>query len=69
MEIRKTEAQKHSASACIVGLTAHARREVSEECLRAGMDQVLIKPVKMQELFPVVEGCLAGRKNAVDNKQ
>lgn len=44
---------------CIVGLTAHARREIKEECLASGMDHVLIKPVQMKELFSAIENCLS----------
>jgi len=47
---------------CIVGLTAHAGLEIREECLKAGMDMVLIKPVRMEELYSAIDGCLSGRK-------
>jgi PAS domain S-box-containing protein len=43
---------------CIVGLTAHARPEVREQCLEAGMDMVLTKPVRMNELYSAIEDCL-----------
>jgi CheY-like chemotaxis protein len=43
---------------CIVGLTAHARPEVREQCLEAGMDKVLTKPVRMNELYSAIEDCL-----------
>ena len=44
---------------CIVGLTAHVRREIKEECLAAGMDLVVTKPVQMKDLFSAVESCLS----------
>jgi signal transduction histidine kinase/ActR/RegA family two-component response regulator len=44
---------------CIIGLTAHARNEVKEECLAAGMDKVLIKPVEIKELCSAIDSCLA----------
>ncbi len=52
-KIRELEAgeEKHTT---IIGLTAHARPEVKEECLTAGMDQVLTKPVKIKELEEVI---------------
>ncbi len=43
----------------IVGLTAHSRREIRDECLAAGMDKELMKPIQMSELYTVVESCLS----------
>jgi signal transduction histidine kinase/ActR/RegA family two-component response regulator len=43
----------------ILGLTAHTRREVKAECLAAGMDKVLTKPVQMNELCSVIDSCLS----------
>jgi signal transduction histidine kinase/CheY-like chemotaxis protein len=43
---------------CIIGLTAHVRHEVKEECLASGMDRVLAKPVQMNDLFSAIEACL-----------
>jgi CheY-like chemotaxis protein len=40
----------------IVGLTAHALQEVREQCLQAGMDEILTKPLKLNTL-----GALIGR--------
>jgi PAS domain S-box-containing protein len=45
--------KKHS---CIIGLTAHVRREVKEKCLASGMDRVLVKPVQMKDLLSAIEG-------------
>jgi signal transduction histidine kinase/ActR/RegA family two-component response regulator len=59
-EIRKAEEGK---PICILGLTAHTRREVETECLAAGMDQVLAKPMKMKELCSVIGSSLAGRNS------
>jgi signal transduction histidine kinase/DNA-binding NarL/FixJ family response regulator len=42
----------------ILGLTAHTRREVKLECLAAGMDRVLTKPLQIKTLFAAVESCL-----------
>ncbi|MEZ4599506.1 MAG: response regulator [Syntrophotaleaceae bacterium] len=39
----------------IIGLTAHVRREIKEECLASGMDRVLVKPIKMSELFSAID--------------
>jgi PAS domain S-box-containing protein len=62
MKIRETEAcGENGTGICIVGLTAHARREVKVECLKAGMDQVLIKPVPIKELLSVVERCISDK--------
>ncbi len=45
---------------CIIGLTAHARHEITDECLQAGMDKVLTKPVQMKDLYSAIDGCLPG---------
>ena len=53
---REENGEKHT---CIIGLTAHARREILDECLQAGMDQVLTKPLQMKDLYAVVQDCLS----------
>jgi CheY-like chemotaxis protein len=52
---RETAGDKRT---CIIGLTAHASREIKEQCLDSGMDQVLIKPVKSKDLLAAVDTCL-----------
>lgn len=44
-----------TASLPVVGLTAHEDEAERAACLRAGMDGVLSKPVKAQELFQAIE--------------
>ncbi|MBE0598068.1 MAG: PocR ligand-binding domain-containing protein [Desulfuromonadales bacterium] len=55
--IRAREAAGHKRT-CIIGLTAHTSREIREECLAAGMDQVLTKPLKIKDLLSAVDACL-----------
>jgi PAS domain S-box-containing protein len=55
--IRKEESRKGKRT-FIIGLTAHAHREIHEECLAAGMDKVLTKPVQMKDLIMVLDGCV-----------
>lgn len=57
IEIRKREkaAGKHVP---IIALTAHAFEKDKKECLELGMDAYTTKPIKIQELFGVIEGCL-----------
>ncbi|HKL48293.1 MAG TPA: ATP-binding protein, partial [Desulfuromonadales bacterium] len=55
--IRKEEPDE-TGRCCIIGLTAHALPEVLEECLAAGMDEVLTKPVQMNDLLSIIERCL-----------
>ncbi len=45
----------------IIALTAHARRENQEQCLAAGMDGWLTKPVSMHQLYAAVEEQLGRR--------
>ena len=42
----------------IIALTAHAMKEDRERCLQAGMDAYVPKPIKVQELFKVIEEIL-----------
>jgi CheY-like chemotaxis protein len=56
--IRQREAEE-GKRICIIGFTAHARREIIDECLRSGMDQVLIKPVQSRDLFSAIDRCLS----------
>jgi len=39
----------------IIGLTAHATLAVREECLRSGMDEVLVKPFEAARLYTLIE--------------
>jgi PAS domain S-box-containing protein len=44
---------------CIIGLTAHARQEIRDDCLKAGMDQVLTKPVQLKDLYSAVQAYIS----------
>ncbi len=52
--IRKREAEEGKKRTFIIGLTAHARPEIKDECLKLGMDDVLVKPVRMKDLFAAI---------------
>jgi CheY-like chemotaxis protein/anti-sigma regulatory factor (Ser/Thr protein kinase) len=58
--IRERES-KQGKRTCIIGLTAHARREITDECLQAGMDRVLTKPLQMKDLYTAINRCLSER--------
>ena len=46
MWIRNYEAQKQKHNVPIIGLTGHESADVKEDCLNAGMNLVLTKPIK-----------------------
>jgi CheY-like chemotaxis protein len=56
--IRKKES-KSGAHQWVIALTAHAMKGDRENCLAAGMDGYLTKPIRPQELDEVLENCLA----------
>lgn len=45
----------------IIGLTAHIQEETNQQCLQAGMDAVLSKPFRLQELQETVFNLLSHR--------
>lgn len=51
--------EKESADRiCIIGFTAHAEKGVVDDCVKAGMNGVLTKPVQMKSLITEIEECL-----------
>ncbi len=56
-QIREREGGKERRS-CIIALTAHARPEDREDCLAAGMDGFLTKPMRIDELETAIKNCL-----------
>ncbi|MFA7346206.1 MAG: response regulator [Desulfurivibrionaceae bacterium] len=51
----------------IIAVTAHVMPGYKEECLKAGMDNYLSKPFRMQELFAIIEETLAQLNNPARN--
>lgn len=61
LTIREREAEE-GKQICIIGLTAHARQETTEDCLQAGMDRILTKPIQMKELYAAIDICLSEKR-------
>jgi CheY-like chemotaxis protein len=60
--IREIEASR-GGHIPIIAMTAHARPEDRSECLRAGMDEFLSKPVRPQELTAMIEWFIRAKPN------
>ena len=52
--VRLAEADSNSAPIIIIGYTANAMTDSREQCLDAGMNDVLIKPVKLEQLESIL---------------
>jgi CheY-like chemotaxis protein/HPt (histidine-containing phosphotransfer) domain-containing protein len=48
---RTIRADPELAKTCVIAMTANARREDHDECLEAGMDDVVTKPINPEHLF------------------
>ncbi len=60
--IREKEKQE-AGHIPIVAMTAHATKKDRESCLQAGMDDYVSKPIKVEELFTVIEKSVSGLKS------
>ncbi len=60
-QIRELE-KAHGQRTCIFALTAHVRPEDRQECLAAGMDGFLAKPLRMENLDRLIAACPCASK-------
>jgi CheY-like chemotaxis protein len=47
----------------IIGFTAHASERIIEDCIEAGMDYVLGKPLNFGDLSEVINTCLTDKSS------
>jgi two-component system, sensor histidine kinase and response regulator len=62
--LARADAQGRPARIPIVAVTAHALTAIQEKCMRAGMDDFLIKPFDEQQLGEILRRWLPGRERA-----
>lgn len=60
--IRKWEALTKKDPMPIVGLTAHALIEAKNECIRSGMNDVLVKPISLSVMHTLVKKFMTTKK-------
>jgi two-component system, sensor histidine kinase and response regulator len=65
--IREKE-KASGAHLAIIALTAHAMKGDEERCLACGMDAYVTKPIKVEELFSVMENVALGIARRSDLK-
>lgn len=53
--IRQWEKDTHRYPMPIIGLTAHSKNEAKKECLQAGMNRMLSKPIDLKTIEELVE--------------
>jgi signal transduction histidine kinase/ActR/RegA family two-component response regulator len=66
MQIRRIERETGRAHTPIVALTANAMTHHVKECLQAGMDGHVAKPIRPELLFAAIENALAGDPHSCD---
>lgn len=59
--IRRREAETGRGRVPIVAMTAHAISQIRQQCLEAGMDDYLTKPIQPEELFKLLENIPGAR--------
>jgi len=67
LRLRQLEAQNALPSAKrlpLVALTAHALEEEKQECLRSGMDAVISKPIRRNDLLRGIAAALSQEETA-----
>jgi two-component system sensor histidine kinase/response regulator len=52
----------------IIALTAYAMQGDQERCLAEGMDSYVAKPIKLEDLFSVIEKVVPGMNRRSDAK-
>jgi CheY-like chemotaxis protein len=70
-EATKRIREKEQASGIhqpIIALTAHAMQRDEQRCLAGGMDGYVAKPIKLEELFSVIEKVVPGMNRRSDAK-
>ena len=59
--IRKGEAGEGMKDIPIIAITAHVLDEIKDRCISAGMDEYVAKPIKIEELSPIMEWVLQNK--------
>jgi two-component system, sensor histidine kinase and response regulator len=67
-QLIRAKEKTSGAHLTIIALTAHAMKGDEERCLACGMDGYVTKPIKVEELFSVMENATPGIFRASDTK-
>ena len=63
-EIRKYQSEQGNHRVPIVAVTAHARPADRKQCLSAGMDEYLAKPIRAADLYQLIES-ITGHRSTI----
>ena len=67
-DLKQIKSDDATAGIPVIAVTAHAMQGDQERCLVAGMDGYVTKPIKLEDLFSVIEKVIPGMNRRSETK-